>query len=476
MKQQKKQRVIQNINKDFIYEIIDFLAPFEVIQLCVLSHDWNETIKSSIYWKKQVEKNWKLPLKVDNYFNYFKESFLSFQNSSYTLGNNQSRTSCTFSGEPFNDQLKIEYELELPFKINQRNVIFISDYLFMYGKTELACFSLKTKQEVWKIKYKKSEMLYLDYNILFDLLIFKSDSKIQAIHPKKGKIIWEYKVFNCTTFIMKGNTIIFGIKDYTQILCLDIESGKEIWLINTTYKEDSKIFICSKGKFIFFFPCLEINILEFESFHQPPKIITKDLEADDVSEVLFCGKYMVVNSSLDQDYYQYFIPLDNLESGFLSINGHDPISSSFDEKNRLIYTKSYISGGGGAWDIDIFCSKLEKNPQRIGMIPIDDEDLIMKMYNLEGKLNRKFLRLYGSFLSNIIIKDDLIYFIAEWGDFETLFCCYRNDGKNLIPVFMKELEGIVSYGYTMEETFQLWMEDGRILIINQSKIVSIIQE
>lgn len=257
----------QRLERDYLYLIITFFSPYEVIQLFMVCKEWNQELKLSNFWEDQCKKHWRLPFKITNYFEYFRNRVLFLQNISTSFG---SRKTGSIYGNPLDDQVVQEYMIQMPSESDSNFSIVTPQKFFSVQESFLKCIDIKSQQVIWEFKWDFSKFNQIDYSILYDVLILGERSKIIAIHPQNGRIIWilEDEIFS--NFIIRGGIIILYLQK-SKFMGLDIETGKEIWSL----KKDCNImrgFICSKG-FKVIFSLFENNteILEFNnSFRIPP--------------------------------------------------------------------------------------------------------------------------------------------------------------------------------------------------------------
>jgi outer membrane protein assembly factor BamB len=83
--------------------------------------------------------------------------------------------------------------------------------------------------ELWKYKLEKK---YIDIQYTGDgKVYFKTDNQLLCLDIETGKEIWTFRHINMNFYISNGKIYIENHKDITTSLhCLDIETGKEIWV------------------------------------------------------------------------------------------------------------------------------------------------------------------------------------------------------------------------------------------------------
>lgn len=474
------------LNQDSLYEIICFLSPFEVLQLLKICKDWHKTILNSKYWEFECKKSWKITSELDSYYEYFKERIISLQNFTMATGYKKHKK---FYGSPLENKLQFKQNIKLPSNTDKFLSIHLYGKSFLVHENQMTCLVWKDEKILWNRSFKMSKKpnICIDYSIIHTLLVLKFDLKIQVIHPEDGKTIWEKDVDTSSTdFIIRGAIIIYY--DESAIYGLDIESGEEIW--SKKFKSKCNFLgrtICSRNKTIAF--CVfdgGVDILKFESFRQIPSFGSAGYSSDHcMIDGFFCRDYLILNGK-DLEGINHSHNIVDLKEAYSLDSPYEtgyPIETTFDEENKVIFISDYLtSRGTSLLDVSLSSHHLDKLNQFTKMSCLDPPDNDVEFENFyernglefEVKLEKKFLRLFGSFTSNLYAKDNKVYFIAEWTESEVLFCCFSSEERYVCCEFIQTIPYVTSKAKDLNSnTFHLVLENEHMILINQEEMIVI---
>lgn len=442
----KRKRVLQ-LNQDTIYEVITYLSPVEVLELKFVSKSWLEVIKNSRYWEMQSLKYFNMDKNVKNYENYFKEK-LNFLTTQKEFGYILQKP---IQLENLKNTKSIHYPTDLAIeKVKLFQCIF-KKILLLEEKNILHCIDIFSKKTLWTKNFKGDTIEQIEYYFLNETVICYSKAKIFSVSLQRGSIIWS-RTFdnNISKFMLKGGVIITA-ETVTNIYGIDVSTGAIIWKIpfkavNLETPTTGTSVHGKKGLFSF---TRDNVIVKFKSFKKIPKMKRVDFRTHYYPYIMKVFDNMIISATGkgeedDNDDCLYTIDIDT-EEGNVLFDDICEIHFSIDILTKNIYLRSNRMIDPLFAKVNI---KTSKKYQFKSLLESNSISIDLSTYKM----------------SNILIQEDFIYFLAF--EKHVYFCCFKIEKKKDTPYYFKKLD--IEIGD--EEKVDILINDNEIFILTKQSL------